>query len=67
MAGAQVERRREQPEVGDIHVPVAVDVAEEAEQALGVAEGVVVAGVPSPLPSSCWPLALIWLASAVSV
>src|SRR2546429_525432 len=36
------ERLGEQPEVGDIDVPVAVDVAEEAVEALGVAEGVVV-------------------------
>ena len=32
---------REQSKIGDIHVPVAVDVAEIAKQALGVAEGVV--------------------------
>ena len=42
----------EEAEIEAVDDLVAVDVAEEAEEALGVAEGVVAARWPSPLPSS---------------
>src|SRR5262245_18753559 len=43
LSRAQVERRRKETKVGYVHVPVAVDVAEEAEQALRLAKHVVAA------------------------
>jgi len=44
-----------------------VHVAEEAEQALGVAKDIIVAPAPSPLPSRCCPPAPICDARAVKV
>src|SRR5438876_8311994 len=45
LTGVQPVTRREQPEVGDIDMTIAVRVAEIAEKALRVAEGVVVAAL----------------------
>src|SRR5438105_1160138 len=42
LARVQAVSRREESKVGDIDVPVAVGVAKEAEEALSVAEGVIV-------------------------
>src|SRR5262245_51049696 len=44
LPGAQIERRREQAEVGDIDVPIAVDVAIEAEEALRLDEDEIATG-----------------------
>src|SRR5262245_42311117 len=45
LSRAQVERRRKETKVGYVHMPVAVDVAEKAKQALCVTENVISAGL----------------------